>query len=410
MRKLVIIGSGFGGITVFHHTVKWASAYDVEVTVIDERETFLLKPSLPEVALGEKQVRDVIFPLRPVIEPYGRFIRSKVQQIDAKNNELVLEDASKIQYDYLVIALGAVKDFSSISGFKDYGFSMCTDIVAPRLSEAIHHFQGGNVVIGSAPMIQGTRTPDVPFLKAACEGPIGEVAFMIESELRKRGLREKSRVICFSPAEIFFEDVGDKVHVAFNSLAEQHGVEVQTNKIIDHLEEKRVVFADGSFLDSDLTIVIPAYRGAEVIARSELGDEANFVPTDEEFRHLDFPNIFAVGDGASRTVPKLGHLAVEQGEVVASVLKREITGKGEVKKYQPEIFCIMNMGQHKATMIRSNTLYGGTTDIAYYGIVSSLMKTSFDDFTLRFKGKMPPAFTQHLLNLYLGRLETKQQK
>lgn len=405
MHRLVILGAGFGGMTVFHHVVKWSERYDVQVTVIDERESFLLKPSLPEVAVGEKVVGDVTFAVRPVIEKYGRFIRSRVQQIDPIGKCVILEDETSISYDTLVVALGAKKDFSSVDGFKDYGHSMCTDVLAAQLSEAVSNFSQGDIVIGSAPMVQGTRTPDAPFLMAACEGPIGEMAFMIDAHLRNRGQRSQTRIRCFSPAEIFFEDVGDQVHEAFGALAQKQDIEVKTNKIIDHLEEDRVVFTDGTDMRSALTIIIPTYRGPDVLTLSGLGDEAGFAPTNEQYQHLDYPDIYAIGDGAARTVPKLGHLAVEQGAMVASILRRNITGEGDIRPYEPEIFCIMNMGNHKATLIRSNTLYGGTMDIAYYGAVSSFMKRAFDDYVLHFKGKMPPDISQRLLNVYLDRLQ-----
>jgi sulfide:quinone oxidoreductase len=83
VHKLVILGSGFGGLTVFHHVSRWARSADVQITVVDERETFVLKPSLPEVALGEKQVEDVLFAIRPVVSSHGEFIRSRIERIDA---------------------------------------------------------------------------------------------------------------------------------------------------------------------------------------------------------------------------------------------------------------------------------------------------------------------------------------
>ncbi|PWI58081.1 NAD(P)/FAD-dependent oxidoreductase [Sulfoacidibacillus thermotolerans] len=407
MKHIVIVGAGFGGLTVFYHLATWASARDVQMTVIDERETFLLKPSLPEVALGEKDIRDVTFALRPVIENYGRFIRSRVLKIDPKEQIVYLEDETRITYDFLIIALGGKKDFSVVPGFDRYGYSVCTDILAPRMWEAIEKFEKGNILIGSGPMLSGTRLKDVPHLETACEGPVGEVAFMIDSELRKRGTRDQSRIICFSPAEIFFEDVGDKVHEAFEQLARKHEVEVMTNKVISSIEQDQIRFKDGTTISSALTILIPTYRGPDIILESGLGDEAGFVPTNEDFQHLDYDNIYAIGDVASRTVPKLGHLAVEQGNLVASILRQRITGEGSRYDYEPEVFCIMNMGHRKAMLIRSNTLWGGTMDISYHSTMSHMMKTSFDNYMVKFKGKMPPQIAQRLLNVYLGRFESR---
>lgn len=116
-----------------------------------------------------------------------------------------------------------------------------------------------------------------------------------------------------------------------------------------------------------------------------LTDEAGFIPTDGDFRHLDYDNIFAVGDIATRAVPRLGHLGVLQATRVASVLRHDITHQGEVPSYGPDVFCIMNMGS-KALLIRSNVLYGGDMDIAYYGGLSHTLETLFDEYTVRFHG------------------------
>jgi len=407
VHKLVILGSGFGGLTVFHHVSRWAKSADVQITVVDERETFVLKPSLPEVALGEKQIEDVLFSIRSVVSSHGEFIRSRIERIDADAKRVLLSDGVALSYDTLVIALGAHKDFARVNGFLEHGFSMCTDVLAPRLREAISRFPGGEVVIGSAPMLHGTRTPDVPQLRAACEGPVGEIAFMLDAHLRHREIREHSRITCFSPADIFFEDVGDNVHRAFAAFASERGIEVETNKEIVEITQDHVSFRDGTERRSDLTIIIPSYRGPDLISASELGDEAGFVPTDHDFRHLDHPDIFAIGDCAARTVPKLGHLAVEQGVLVAAHIRANVTGRELQATYDPEVFCIMNMGLHKAMLIRSNTLYGGTMDIAYYGTVSSLMKTAFDEYMLRFHGKTPPELAQRWLNVWLSRLDLR---
>lgn len=116
----------------------------------------------------------------------------------------------------------------------------------------------------------------------------------------------------------------------------EHEIEFITGKVIEEIEQDHVVFRGGFTLPSALTILIPTYRGPDLITESGLGDEAGFVPTDESFQHLDYENIFAIGDVASRTVPN----------------------------------CIMNMGHRKATLIRSNTLWGGDMDIAYHSTVA----------------------------------------
>jgi sulfide:quinone oxidoreductase len=96
---------------------------------------------------------------------------------------------------------------------------------------------------------------------------------MLDAHLRHRGIREHSRITCFSPANIFFEDVGDNVHRAFAAFASERGIEVETNKEIVGITQDRVSFRDGTERRSDLTIIIPGYRGSDLIFASELGDD-----------------------------------------------------------------------------------------------------------------------------------------
>ncbi len=172
-------------MTVYHHLSPWIKAAGVSVTVVDARETFLVKPSLPEVAVGEKTLVESTFPIRSVVEPHAHFIHDQVLGIDPVKQRVIL-DGTEIAYDFLVIALGAYKDWGAVPGFREFGYSMCTDALAPRLRDALEHFHGGHILVGSAPTPSGTRLPDVPKLATACEGPVGEVAFMADHWLREK--------------------------------------------------------------------------------------------------------------------------------------------------------------------------------------------------------------------------------
>lgn len=402
MTHVVILGGGFGGMTVYHHLSPWAEAAQVSITVVDERESFLIKPSLPEVALGVQDLGHASFPLRPVVERHGRFIRSRVEQIDPEHKTVLL-DGVLLHYDFLVIALGAHKDWNTVPGFTEYGYSMCNDVLAPRLAKALDQFTGGTIVVGSAPTPSGTRLSDVPKLATACEGPVGEIAFMADHLLRKKNLRGQSEIICYTPGAVFFDDVGDNVHQAFNGLAAQQGVQVMLDKTVERIDAQRIYFHDGTQIPSALTVLVPTYRGPQVVVDAGLTDEAGFIPTDKDFRHLDYDTIFAIGDIAARTQPKIGHLAVEQGILVASVLRQRITQQGTRAAYNPEVFCIMNMGS-TALLIRSNVLWGGSMDLAYHGRLSHALKTAFDDYTLWFKGKMPPDLTVNIVDSYIEKV------
>lgn len=400
-KHLVILGGGFAGLRAVYHLHKLE---ELEITLIDSRSTSLEKPSLPEVALAGKPVQHVQIPLQPILNRHGvRFIEDTVTLIDPKKNQVHLSNTTPLTYDYLLIALGAVKNYDAIPGFREFGYSVCDDEQASRLHERLMTFTGGSIVIGAARSSFGKRVA-APNLAAPCEGPIGEVMFMLDYELRRRGLREKSTFHIFTPGAEFFEDVGAPVHAAMGPLIEKHGMTVHVSKTLKQIFADHVEFSDGSMLEADLTVIIPPYTAPAAIKESGLGDEAGFVPTDTQMRHLDYPNIFAAGDVNALAMPKLGHIAVHQADIASAAIHREVTGAGDVPQYAPEIFCIMNRGGDEATLILSDFLYGGKRDIAFNSPVAHLMKWSFDSYYFFTKGHLPPEAAQSALETILERM------
>jgi sulfide:quinone oxidoreductase len=398
--RVVILGGGFAGLRALY---RLRSLHErVELILVDPRTTSLARPSLPEVAFAGKSVEHSRFPLAgPVARSGATFINLGVDRVEGAERRIVFDNGDVLNYDFLLIALGAQKDYDAIEGFRSFGYSLCDDTEAPRLAEAIDKFKGGPVVVGSAKSVWGTRV-ETPQLAAPCEGPVAEIMFMLDHDLRRRRLRERSSIEVFSPGHIFFEDVGAKVHESVGSLMGEQGIHVTTDKVLSRVGDGEVVFEDGTSWESALSIVLPPYTGNAVVRRSAgLGDEQGFVPTDTTMRHLDFDRIYAAGDGASLSMPKLGHIAVMQADVAAASLAHDLTGEGTIPQHHPEVFCIANRGGEEATLIYSDTLFGGDIDLTLNGPVAHLMKWGFDEYYFHTAGHLPPDLAtdglEHLL-------------
>ena len=167
---------------------------------------------------------------------------------------------------------------------------------------------------------------------------------------------------------------------------------LHNNKVLKEIGKDFIAFEDGTRMACDLAIVIPPYAAPQVLIDSDIGDEKGFIPTDTTMRHLDYDNIFAAGDITALAQPKLGHIAIIQGAIAAASLMKELGEDVEIPPHDLEVFCIMGMGGHEATMIVSNVLYGGKTDKAMYSPIAKMMKWSFDNYLYFNKGHMPPDF------------------
>jgi sulfide:quinone oxidoreductase len=403
--KVVILGGGFAGLRALYRLRSLRER--VDLFLVDPRSTSLARPSLPEVAFAGKSVEHSRFPLAgPVTRSGATFINQSVDRVEGAERRVVFENGDVLAYDFLLLALGAQKDYDAVDGFRSFGYSLCDDTEAPRLAKAMEEFKGGPVVVGSAKSVWGTRV-EVPRLAAPCEGPVAEVMFMVDHDLRRRGLRDQSRINVFSPGAIFFEDVGERVHASVGALMNECDIDVATNKVLRRVGDGDVTFEDGTTWESALSIVLPPYTGNAVVKRSEgLGDEMGFVPTDTTMRHLDFDNIYAAGDGTSLAMPKLGHIAVMQADIAAASLARDLTGEGSIPQHRPEIFCIANRGGEEATLIYSDTLFGGSIDLTVDGPLAHLMKWGFDEYYFHSAGHLPPDLATSGLEFVLEKLKS----
>ena len=403
MKKVVILGAGFAGLHIFYK-IRRLIGKKIEVTVIDPRTHSLLKPSLPEVAFEGAPISHSLVELEPTLASRGAaFIRDEAVRIDASANRIELASGNTVAYDYLFVTVGAVKDYDAIKGYREYGYSVCDDKEAQRLWERVKTFEGGNIVTGAAKSTWGTRV-DAPPLSAPCEGPIGEIMFMLDYYLHeeKHLHRAKAYTIdVFTPGEIFFEDVGDTPREAVGKEMSARNISLHTGKVLTEIGKDFVAFEDGTRLLCDLAIVIPPYGAPEMLKRSDIGDEKGFIPTDKQMRHLDYPNIFAAGDITSLAQPKLGHVAIIQGAIAAASFMKELGEDVDIPPHKLEVFCIMNMGGHDATLILSDVLYGGKTDKAFHSPLSKMMKWGFDNYLYYNKGHMPPDFAMEMTDTIL---------
>ena len=390
MKKVVIAGGGFAGLHIFYK-LRHLIGKKIEITVIDLRSHSLLKPSLPEVAFEGAPLSHSLIELRHTIESKkATFIQDEITNIDAKNNTLSLKENEDVTYDYLFITMGAIKDYDSIKGFHEYGYSVCDDTQAPRLWERLQTFEGGNIVTGAAKCTWGTRV-DAPPLMAPCEGPIAEIMFMLDYYLKNDKHIDNFKTDVITPGEVFFEDVGDHVREDLAKLMKSYNIPLHHNKAVQEIGKDFIAFEDGTKMPCDLAIVLPPYTAPQVLQNSEgIGDEKGFIPTDKQMRHLDFDNIFAAGDIAALAQPKLGHIAIIQAGIAAATFMKELGEDVEIPPHNLEVFCIANMGGHEAALIESDALYGGKTDIAYRSPIAKMMKWGFDNYLYYNRGHMPP--------------------
>lgn len=379
-KNLVIIGWGFAGLRTFYSLYKNKS---FSITLIDKSAHYLMKPIYPEVAIEGVDVAKTKFAISEVIEGKGgKFINSAVTKIDGANNKIILE-SGEIEYDYLVVTSGATKDFQAVKGLEDHGYSVCDEDHAVKLWEKLQTFKWGKILIGSSKSTFDETSPGLKW-EAPCEGPIWEGMYMIEHYLRKNGLKDKTQITAFAPWAVFRWDAPN--------LHESKWIGLLLDHAVAEVKEKSVVFENGEEVESDLTIVIPIYKWQQFLIDSDLADSKGFITTNENMQNEKYKNIFAAGDINTRAMPKLGHIANMQADIVSAMLKKEVWENVTIPEFKPEVFCVMNMGGSEASVFLSDKAFGWKNHMFWHNGLNSNFKKFFDWYMITFKGQVPPDF------------------
>ena len=217
MAHIVILGAGIGGLPCAYDMRK-ALGPDQKITVVNRGETFHFVPSNPWVAVQWRKRSDIEFPAAGFLRKKNiDFIPVGARRVHPKESRLELEDGRSLPYDYLVIATGPELAFGDVPGLGPAGHthSVCHIDHAEPAAGAWEGFvkDPGPIVVGAA---QG----------ASCYGPAYESAFIMDTDLRKRHIRDRVPMTFVTPepyiGHLGLGGVGDSKGLLESEMREHH--------------------------------------------------------------------------------------------------------------------------------------------------------------------------------------------
>jgi sulfide:quinone oxidoreductase len=349
MKRIVILGGGVGGTLTANLLVKRLRSRiergAVEVFVVDATGNHVYQPGFMYIAMGGERAERLHRPERSLLDRHVVLKVAAVDHVDARRQLVYLSDGEHLGYDFLVIATGARIVPEDIKHFDTEAHHFYTAEAALRLRRALDAFAGGRIVIGIAGMPY--KCPPAPL----------EVAFLIESELRDRGLREQSELHFCSPIGRAFtiESVSDMA----TPILEEKGIELHTFFNVETIDAERKVVQslEGEELPYDLLILVPPHRGQQFLIDSGLAPAPGaWVPTDRHTLEVgQRPNVFALGDATDLPLSKAGSTAHFEAPVVAERITAAVTGRepgGKHAGYQGRVMCFFEIGDGKGTLLR----------------------------------------------------------
>ena len=348
MRRLVILGGGTAGTMMVNKLAGVLDENEWQITIIDSSENHYYQPGFLFIPFGIYMPRDVVKPRRDFFPRGVNVVISEVDRIEAEKNRVILGDNSVVSYDYLILATGAKIHPDQTEGLLDeeWGkskFDFYTVQGAELLRKFFKSWEGGRLVLNIVEM--PIKCPVAPL----------EFLFLADSHFTERGIRDKVELRLVTPLSGAFtrpkasEILGDFLERKNIKLTPDFGLARVDN------ENKKIVSWDDIEIPYDVLISIPTNMGDDCIARSRLGDELNFVPTDKETLVAKaFDNIFVIGDASNLPSSKAGSVAHFQSEILFENFIEHVEGRPMRAHSDGHANCFIESGFGKGMLIDFN--------------------------------------------------------
>jgi sulfide:quinone oxidoreductase len=349
MKRILILGGGVGGTLTANLLVKklrhQLKAGEVTITVIDQTGQHTYQPGFMYIAMGGERAERLQRPERSLLDSRVVLVIGEIDKVDEPTQTVHLKDGERLAYDYLVLATGSQIVPEAIEHFDTEAQHFYSAEAALDLRRALDAFTGGRIVVAIAGMPY--KCPPAPL----------EVSFLIESELRQRGLRDQSEVHFCSPIGRAFTI--ESVSEMATPILEAKGIEVHTFFNVEAIDPERKVVQslEGEELPYDLLILVPPHKGQQFLIDSGLAPApGGWLPTDRATLQVGGrANVFALGDATDLPLSKAGSTAHFEAPVVTERIVAAIEGRAVDHKhgdYLGKVMCFFEIGDGKGTLLQ----------------------------------------------------------
>lgn len=349
MKKLLILGAGTAGTMVANRMSRLLDTDEWRITIIDQHESHYYQPGFLFIPFGIYSKNDVVKPKRDFIPAGVELIMSPVEAIEPEHNRVKLaRDGRIVHYDFLVIATGSQIHPEQTPGLQEHEWrksihEFYTVEGAVALAKHLRNWGGGRMVVN--------------VVENPIKCPVAPLEFMMLADwfFHEQGMRDRVEIIYATPLPGAFTKPIASRHLG--DILERKGVQVVPEFMVMQVDPdaRKLVSYDEQEIEYDLLVSVPLNMGDEVVARSGLGDELNFVSVDKHtFLSPQYDNLFVLGDAAALPTSKAGSVAHFAVDCFSENFLRHIDGLEMLPTFDGHANCFIESGFGKGLLIDFN--------------------------------------------------------
>lgn len=322
MSTVLILGGGTGGV-VSANVLGKILGKSHRIVLVDRKDSHVFMGSYPLLMINKRKPADITRKLKSLSKKNVEFIQAEVESIFPDQSK-VQTNKGYIEYDFLIISLGAEHHPETLPGFTEGAFNIYNFDDLIRLGNELKKFKEGKIVlfISSLPFI----CPPGPY----------EMMFLLDEYFRQLGIRKKVQLSFVTPETTPEPLAGPRVGESVRKMFNERGIHLITAAKVLSLDPlSKTLFLDhGIEMEAELFLGIPSHWGPTVMRGTGLVEKGGWIEVDPYTLETKRKNIFAIGDATGLRLPitnvlapKAGIFAHYQAEVVSRNIVLLIKGK-----------------------------------------------------------------------------------
>lgn len=357
MKKIIIIGGGFGGLAA----AKVLAKRNFDITIIDKTNHHLFQPLLYQVATAALSPGDIANPIRSIFgkNKNVKVIMAEVTSIDKVNRKVIL-NSSSLSFDYLIISTGSRHSYFGKDEWEKYAPGLKTLNDALKIRE--------NILLS---LEAGERMEDSTLREKYLNfvivggGPTGvELAGAVAEIVNKNFIKDfkninskMTKVFLIEALPRLLQAFPEKLSAKVLRVLKDLEVEIILNERVTGIDENGVQLGN-QFIKTKNVIWAAGNKASPLL--KTLGIELDNSGRGMVYPDLsieDDPDIFIIGDAAvikdakGKFLPELAPVAMQQGKYVARNIHKRLSGEARRRFKYRDMGAMATIGKGKSVAV-----------------------------------------------------------
>jgi NADH:ubiquinone reductase (H+-translocating) len=372
LKKVVILGAGYGGVLAALNVRKYLNKADAEVTIINQNPTHQIITELHRLAAGSVSEQAVSLPLKKIFK--GKDIDLKIAKVGSfsvDKKEIKLSDGTSLSYDVLVVGLGSITAYFGIPGLEENSMVLKSaedaNKIHQHIKDRIREYAKTKNEADATILIGGGGLSGVEL--------VGELADSIPALAKKNGVDPKK-------IKLMLVEAGPKILPVFpdplieraTSSLEARGVTFLTSIPVTSVKDNVIDLKDGQKITANTFVWTGGVTGNPLVGESGLEVNRGRATVNEYLQSTSHKDVFVIGDSCSfigpdgRPIGPTAQNAWQMGELVGYNLFAYLENKS-LEGFSPiDSGTLASLGRKDAVAIV------GANSTPLKGLPASLMK------------------------------------